>query len=131
MVREQFLETIVGNPPDGWTLGHVTLTLHGPEERIPVEAWRSGAFAIHEGVGRDGKEAVLTHAPTGLRIHSFATMDDAAECAEKIERLTDWCSVTKRFDGQSDLYPRVRDVVEAIKKRALIGSEIPATEGTK
>lgn len=118
MIRQEFSETIVEKPPEGWTLGHVTLDLHYPDEHIPVEAWRRGAFAIHERVGSDGNRAVLTHAPTGLRINAFVTMDDAAECAEKIEPLTDWNAITKKFETGSDLFPKVRDVVDAIKDRA-------------
>lgn len=117
MIREEFIETIVERPPEGWTLGHVTIQLYYPEERIPVEAWRKGAFAVHERMGWAGKEAILTHAPTGLRINSFSTMDDAAECAEKIEPLTDWGAVEKKFDTGSELFPKVSDVVEAIKDR--------------
>ena len=119
MIREEFIETVVERPPEGWTLGHVTLQLYGPEERIPVEAWRLKAFAVHERMGSEGKEAVLTHAPTGLRVNSFATMDEAAECAEKIMPLADWAAVTKRFDTGSDLFPKVRDVVEAIKSHPI------------
>ncbi len=112
------MDTVVGVPPEGWTIGHFTLQLYGPEERLPVEAWRKGAFAIHERINRDGtKEAVLSHAPTGLRINSFETMDECAECAEQIEPFADWGSITKKFDTGSDLYPKVRDVVEAVKWR--------------
>lgn len=117
MIREEFLETIIEKPAAGWALGYVTLDLHFPEQRIPVEAWRRGAFAIHERVGSSGKEAVLTHAPTGLRITTFSTMDDAAECGEKIEPFTDWNAITKKFDTGSDLFPKVRDVVDEIKAR--------------
>lgn len=119
MIRQEFLTTVVERPPEGWTLGYFTLNLHYPDERIPVEAWRRGAFAVHERVGSDGKQAVLSHAPTGLRINSFSTMDEAAECAEKIEPLTDWNAITKKFDTGSELFPKVRDVVEAIKNRPL------------
>lgn len=116
MTRRTFEEIIVGCPPEGWSLGHVTIQCYGPDERFAVEAWRYGVFAVHErNTLDDGKEAVLTHAPTGLRINSFPTMDQATECAEKIEPLTDWGAITKRFDTGSDLYPRIRDVVEAIK----------------
>ena len=118
MIREEFIETVVERPPEGWTLGHVTVQLHHPDERLPVEAWRRGAFAIHERVGPNcEKEAVLTHAPTGLRVNSFATMDDATECADKIEPFADWGAITKKFETGSDLYPKVRDVVDAIKGR--------------
>lgn len=117
MGRPEFIETVVEAPPEGWTLGHVTLTLHSPEERIPVEAWRRGAWAVHERISRGEKFAVLTHAPTGLRINDFPTMDAAAECADTIEPFADWTSITKKFDTGSDLYPKVRAVVDSINDR--------------
>jgi hypothetical protein len=118
MIRQEFMETVLGAPPEGWTMGYLTLDLNYPKERIPVEAWRRGAFAIHEGMNSDGKIAILSHAPTGLRINAFATMDEAAECAEKIEPFTDWNAITKKFETGSDLYPKVRDAVEEIKNRS-------------
>jgi hypothetical protein len=115
MIREQFIEIVEGSPPEGWVLGHVTLQLYGPEERVAVEAWRRNVFAIHERESCEGKEAVLTHAPTGLRIDSFPTVDEAAECAEKIEPFADWSSINKRFDLGSDLCPKVREVASAVR----------------
>jgi len=115
MIRGEFIETIVGAPPEGWTLGHVTLQLYGPEERIPVEAWRRGPFAVHE-VEREMRGR-LTHAPTGLKIAlDFASMDDAVACAEKIEPLADWYAIKERFKsgGSEGLYERVRDIAHAI-----------------
>lgn len=125
MIRQEFIETVVERPPEGWTLGHVSLNLHHPDERIPVEAWRRSAFAIHERMGSSGKEAVLTHAPTGLRINSFESMDDAAECAEKIEPLTDWAAIDKKFDTGSNLFPKLRDIVEEIKGRPSVVGNVP------
>jgi hypothetical protein len=118
VIRNKYIETVVERPPEGWTLGHVTLHLHNPDERIPVEAWRRGAFAIHERMDYDGKTAVLSHAPTGLCVNNFASMDDAAECAERLEPLTDWAAISERFEAGSDLYPKVRGIVEAIKDRS-------------
>jgi hypothetical protein len=112
-----FEETVVGNPPEGWTLGHVTLDLHYPEERVPVEAWRHGPFAVHERTGSEGKEAVLTHVPTGRRVNSFATMDEAVECAETIEPFTDWDAIKQQMPPGSDLCPKVQKIVDEIKKR--------------
>src|SRR5260370_23604823 len=115
-IRGEFIETVVGNPPEGWTLGHVTLQLYRPEERRAVEAWRHGAFAVHQ---RDSIEfpARLTHAPTGLRINDFYSMDDAAMCAEQIEPLTDWNAITEMMPSGSELYPKVRQVIEVLKWR--------------
>jgi hypothetical protein len=127
MIRSQFIETVVGSPPEGWTLGHLTLQLYRPEERIAVEAWRRGAFAIHERIDSEGnREAVLTHAPTGLRIDSFPTMDDAAECAEKIEPLADWSAISKRFESGSDLYPKIREIAYKIKCMPRLSAVAPA-----
>lgn len=116
MIRGELIETVVGAPPEGWTLGHVTLQLHGPDERIPVEAWRRGPFAVHEiNAAMKGR---LTHAPTGLRIVSdFASMDEAVICAEKIEPLTDWLSIKERFGsgGSAGLYERVREAADAVR----------------
>jgi hypothetical protein len=123
MIRT-FEETVTGPAPDGWTKGYVTLQLYSPEQRLPIEAWRRDAFAVHERETWDGKEAVLTHAPTGLRINSFGTVDDAVECADKIQALADWGAIDKRFDTGSDLFPKVRDVVDTIKNRTfeVVGS---------
>lgn len=112
MIRERYAETVVGHPPEGWTIGHVTLRLLNPDERIPVEAWRRGAFAVHEAEG-GGR---LTHAPTGLRIWTCRTIDDAAELAERIEALTDWDSIKKEMPPGSDLYPKVRDVIDRMEE---------------
>lgn len=109
-IRGNYAETVVGAPPEGWTLGHVTLFLRYPEERIPVEAWRRGAFAVHEGDGG----GLLTHAPTGLRIWSFATMDEAAELAEKIEPLADWGAIKDELPFGTELYPKVRDIIDGM-----------------
>jgi hypothetical protein len=126
-VRDEFIETIVGTPPTGWTLGHVTLQLYRPEERVPVEAWRCGAFAVHQ-VQRE-LPARLTHAPTGLRIDDFETMDDAVMCAEQIEPFTDWAAITKRFETGSDLYPRVKAVANVVKWRPSEHAPVPLQEG--
>jgi hypothetical protein len=112
-IRGGFSETVIGAPPEGWTLGHVTLTLLNPEERVPVEAWRRGAFAVHEAEG-GGR---LTHAPTGLRIWTCDTMDTAAELAQRIEGLADWESIKKMLPPKTELYPRVRSIIDEIETR--------------
>lgn len=114
-IRGELIEIVAGAPPEGWTLGHVTVQLYGPEERIPIEAWRRGPLAVHEvDMERRGR---LTHAPTGLKITpDFATMDEAVACAERLEPLTDWSVIKERFKsgGSDGLYERVRDIVDAI-----------------
>ena len=113
MIRGSYHETVVGTPPEGWTLGHVTLTLRYPDERIPVEAWRRGAFAVHEvELG-----ARLTHAPTGLRIWTCGTMDEAVELADRIEPLADWSAFKEELKGPigDELYPKVREVIDQME----------------
>jgi hypothetical protein len=105
-IRNEFLETCVGSPPEGWTLGHVTMTLHHPEERIPVEAWRKGAFAVHPTENPAG--ARLSHAPTGLSIYQARSMDEAIEFADRIEPFTDWEAIKEKMPAGSTLYPKVR-----------------------
>lgn len=115
-IRGKFAETVVGAPPEGWTLGHVTLTLHSPPERIAVEAWRRGAFAVHQ-VFWPESGGRLTHAPTGLKIWCFASMDEAAELAEKIEPLADWNSIREMLPSGTELYPKVRTIIDEIGER--------------
>jgi hypothetical protein len=118
MIRHQFEETIIEKPPEGWKLGHVTLDLHYPDERVPGEAWRRGEFALHVRHGSEGVEAIITHVPTGMRVnphYSFQTLDAAAECAERLEPLTDWSSIKARLGSGSDLYPKVRRIVDSVR----------------
>lgn len=112
----EFADTVVGTPPGGWTLGHVTLTLRCPDRRFPVEAWRRGAFAVHEVYG-PVPGARLTHAPTGLKIWFHGTMDEAVELAERLEPLADWGSITKALPRGTELYPRVRAIIDEIESR--------------
>src|SRR5262245_46124982 len=85
-LRGEFFETVVERPPKGWKLGYFTLSLRNPDEHKVIEAWRHGAFAVHQ-VRSGGR---LSHAPTGLGIWTFDTLDLAAECAERIEPLAAW-----------------------------------------
>lgn len=105
-------------PPAGWTLGEVTLTIDRPKKKkIPIVAWRRGAMAVHERVSVGLKEAVITHAPTGLRIYSFPTRDIAAECAEKLEPLADWDRISKKEKVGSALFPKVKKIIDEIDAR--------------
>ena len=112
----EFAETVVGQPPEGWALGHVTVTLRN-KERKPIEAWRRGAFAVHE-VFSPIKGGRLTHAPTGLKIWFSGSMDEAAELAERLEPLADWSAITKALPLGSDLYPKVREIIDAMEANA-------------
>lgn len=97
-----------GTPPEGWTLGHVSLRLI-PERLETVEAWRRGAFAVHE----PGRGSVrLTHAPTGLLIATFDDLDTAVVGAEAIEPLTDWGAISQKAPPSSDLPAMVTATIE-------------------
>jgi hypothetical protein len=113
----EFAETLVGSAPEGWTAGYVTVTLRNPDRRLPVEAWRRGAFAIHEVLSPTGGFR-LSHAPTGLCIWSFEALEDAVELAEKIEPLADWNSFKKMLPPGTELYPKVRRVIDEIDGRS-------------
>ena len=110
MIREEFHEIICGAPPDGWKLGHVTVQLFCPNERIPVEAWVRGAFAVHETM----TGATLTHAPTGLAIWRGAELDQLVTLAEAIEGMADWSRINNMMPCGSELYPKVRAVIDRI-----------------
>lgn len=118
MIEEEFLDTVTGSPPKGWSLGDVIIQIERPKKkRLQVEAWRRGAFALHEREFPDGRETILTHAPTGLRIYSFPSLELTIELADRIEPLADWSAITKKMPLGSDLYPKVRDVIDDIKWR--------------
>jgi hypothetical protein len=108
MIRGGFHETVVGSPPEGWQIGHVTMQLLFPSELVQIEAWRRGAFAVHELT----YGARLTHAPTGLRIWNTCSMDQAAELAERLEGLADWDAITATMPIGSDLYPKVKEIID-------------------
>jgi len=117
-IREEFLDTVTGNAPEGWDKGNVIVHIERPRVRkIQVEAWRRGPFALHEREFSGERETILTHAPTGLRIYSFPSVEQVIELAERIEPLADWSAITKKMPPGSDLYPKVREVVDDIKWR--------------
>lgn len=107
-IRGEFLEKISGAAPVGWERGDVLLTLEHPDERISIEAWRKGAFAIHETQWPHG--ARLTHAPSGLSVYYARDVAEAAEFADRIEPFTDWGAIKEKMPHGSDLYPKVREV---------------------
>ena len=112
----ELLETVIGIPPAGWELGHVTVTMRGGE-RQPIEAMRRGAFAVHEIETSYGRKWRLTHAPTGLQIWSFYDADKTFELAHKIEPLADWSTIRKMMPPGTELCAKVRAVVEEIDTR--------------
>lgn len=111
-IHDEFEEVLVESPPDGWLRGHVTLALRNPEERVPVEAWRRGAFAVHRTCAGGAR---LSHAPSGLGIWTFDNMDVAAEAAEQMEPLADWNSFTKEVPAGTELYPKVRSIIDKVE----------------
>lgn len=108
----RYLETVDDVLPDGWSYGHVTIVL-GDGERTALEAWRRGAFAVHQ--VRNPAGAILTHAPSGRRIAEFPTMDMATRCAESIDGFADWFDSELHEKVDPDLYAKVRAVILRIK----------------
>lgn len=108
---------------EGWQRGHVSLALTRPREMVPVEAWRRGAFAIHEAFDNDREVARLTHAPTGLAIYTFDTKEQAAECVKRIEPLADWESIKDEMRRDSGLYKKVRPIIDDIDAWAVTSTD--------
>jgi hypothetical protein len=110
-----FYETLDCPPPHGWTLlTPVTIQLYGPKAKLEVMAWCHGAFGVHE--THELEPWILTHVPTGLRIHSFEAMQDAVRFAQIIEPLADWAAITKKVKRGSSLFPQVRDALISFKE---------------
>lgn len=112
-IRGEFVELLTGPAPKGWDRGHVTVTLKDPLEKVVVEAWRHGAFAVHE-VYWPVSGWRLTHAPTGLQIWSCRNIGDALALAERIEPFTAWDEIKEMLPSGTDLYPKVRNVIDGI-----------------
>ncbi len=113
-LKDELLPRVSELPPEGWELGHATI--QGREgDREPIEALRRGAFAVHEVRAFAGHLWRLSHAPTGLRIWEFDKIKDATSLAERIEPLTDWGAIKDEMPSGSDLYPKVRAVIDEIK----------------
>lgn len=108
-IRNYFSETI-GPPPDGWQSGHVTLQLIHPDERVPVEAWVRGAFAIHGVV--NSELVVITHVPSGKSVWTARDGRDATAIVEQIEPLTAWQTVKP----DTKLRDRVREIINKIER---------------
>lgn len=115
-IRGELIATISRQPPEGWTAGHVSVTLKHHDERVAIEAWRRGPFAVHETTWPTSG-ARLTHAPTGLKIWSFDSMAAACALAEKIEPLADWDTIKDEMPSGSELYPKVRAAIDEIEAR--------------
>lgn len=113
-IRNYYLETTDAAPPEGWARGYVTLRLIFPDERVAVEAWQRGAFAVHPTI-RNG-EAVITHAPTGTSIWTARSMEEGAKIVERIEPLADWSSVA--VGPKPDLRQKVRDIINEVEHAA-------------
>jgi hypothetical protein len=93
-IRDLFNETLpeAATAAEGFERGFVMLQLKDPPERVPVEAWVRGPFAIHFTVHGCAK---ITHRATGLHIWTFDELDEASEAVKKIEGLTDWGAFDK------------------------------------
>lgn len=122
MKDSELIETMIGHPPVGWTLGHVTiaLTRNGKlKGSQPIEAMRRGAFAVHEVELSDGRKWRLSHAPSGLQVWTFDQLEQAIELAERIESFTAWSEITKMLPIGTDLYPKVQAVIDEIEGSGL------------
>jgi len=104
-----FIETVIGSPPEGWSFGHVKLQIDGTG-RLIVECWMRDAFAVHE-IEKGGRRfGRISHKPTGLEISTFETMDEAAEAADLIASLTNWDEISGPV---TNLWQRVFDAIAA------------------
>jgi hypothetical protein len=112
VLEGEFLETVSRQPPEGWSLGHVIVVLRS-EKKLTVEAWRRGAFAVHE-VILPINGARLTHVHCGLQIWTFETLDKADECAEALEPLADWDAFKEIMPEGHYLYPKVWEIVQRV-----------------
>lgn len=112
-IRNYYLETTDCAPPNGWTRGHVTLHLVHPDERVAVEAWRRGAFAVHP-TNACG-HAVITHASTGRGIWTSRSMEEGALIVERIEPLANWEAID--VNEKPALRDKVRSVIDEIEQR--------------
>lgn len=115
-VRHELIETLIAIPPQGWSIGHVTIQGRSDSDKAPIEALRRGAFAVHEVYSLDGKGWRVSHAPTGLQIWTFDSMDEAILLVESIESFTDWHSISKMLPYGTELYPKVRAEIDRIKQ---------------
>jgi hypothetical protein len=118
-LKDELLETVVGIPPDGWSLGHVTINGRSEDDRMPIEAMRRGAFAVHEVNRIDGRGWRVSHAPSGLQIWTFSTFSEAIELAERIESMTDWGQIKKQLPSGTNLFPKVRAIINEIADRPI------------
>lgn len=124
-VYNHFYPTLSRAPErDGWSAGQVTIQMRDPKERLIVEAWRRGPFAVHETVGG----ATLTHVPTGFAVCRFNEMEQCAECAERIEGFDDFAARDTSYPVGSDVYPKVRTVIDDINASLVTA---PGQGGTK
>jgi hypothetical protein len=113
-LKDELLPRVSEPLPQGWTLGHVTIQGRAGDAE-PIEALQRGSFAVHEVRGGYGNLWRVSHAPTGLRIWEFDKIKDAIALAERIEPLTDWGAIKDAMPRGSELYPKVRAVIDKIQ----------------
>ncbi len=112
MALDAELKSTVNCPvPDGWSLGHATIRGLRGGEKMAIEALRYGAFAVHETISGNWR---LTHAPSGLQIWTFNNQTQAVELAKRIETFTDWNAIKDTLPEGSDLYPKVREIIDEL-----------------
>jgi hypothetical protein len=122
--RFEYMETMYGKPPEGWTLD-TTLLREGPDTILcEVECWLRSGLAVHEvkvvtndHMGIPNTRVSLgriTHKPTGFRIVDFTSLDDAVMGAERIEHVTKWNEIKSLAEATSDRYLAVRSRLETM-----------------
>lgn len=111
MIRDYYHEKLgrIGARPKGWTTGSVKIQLIEPKEKVSVEAWLRGNFAVHRAKDNVG---IVTHVPTGLRIGTCANIQEATIVVHSIEVLTDWSKKDKKS------YMKIESRVLAIIKES-------------
>jgi hypothetical protein len=114
--RYEYLETMVGKPPEGWTLD-TTLLREGPDVILcEVECWLRSGLAVHEFVVGERRLGRITHKRTGFRIVDCASLDDAAMAAEMIEDVAKWSEIKSLADAASDKtrWPTIKRRIESV-----------------
>jgi hypothetical protein len=126
--RFEYIEEMVGKPPEGWTLDTTVLREAPDEIMCEVECWRRDALAVHEvwifalsdnGVPlRKITLGRITHKRTGFRIADFTSLDDAVIAAELIEGIAPW----REIKCLKDAAPHYFKVLARLEKAFVKGN---------
>jgi hypothetical protein len=121
--RFDYLETMVGIKPEGWTLDTTILReSEAPDVMCVVECWARAGLAVHEieilindakGVPNTRvRLGRITHKRTGYRVVDCISLDDAVTIVELIENATDWNAIKGR--GEAGIWPKVQAKIETM-----------------